>query len=830
MASLSSNSSKAAKRSRSVWRRWRRTGLAAATAGAAVFALSYFCIAAFLQDGRAAAIWPANAVVVACLLRAAPRAWPAYLAAGFAGNLAADLVLHDGLALGLVLSACNSFEILAVAACTRRILGRSPDLAQMRHLLTFGGVSLGASAVAALAATLALRLDMTSDFPRTLAIWALADALGLMIVSPALLALDRRGVARLLAHGRRAANIGLLVLLAAVTAFVFTQPTIQVRFLVICALILVSFRTETAGAAVGLLITSATAVGLSAAGLGPSALTPGVAQANALILQLFLLASAATSFPVAAAVRRQRELEASLAQRALEFQRLADHSTDIILRLDRDDRVLYVSPSCRRYGYEPEALVGGIGYDMIHLDDVEHVRGLVADLFSGAPVDPRANREQRLRAASGEWVWMEGSPQIVHGPGGAPVEVVTQLRDISVRKALEAELESKRAEAEAAVVAKSEFLANMSHEIRTPLTGIIGFSGLLEAVDGLPPAAATYASRIVTASQTLLSVVNDILDFSKIEAGQVELDPHPFDPGAFADETLHLVEAQARARGVDLKLDLRDGLPKSVLADSARLRQILLNLLTNAIKFTERGRVTVGVSYLAAGDGALRIAVTDTGVGVAPEQIEHLFKRFSQADGSISRRFGGTGLGLAICKSLAELMGGAIGVESQLGRGSTFWFTVAAPKAVAAAPARGEGVADEGVRPARILVVDDVAVNRELVGAILGAFGHEITEAAGGAAAVDAAIQRPFDLILMDLQMPGMDGLAATRAIRQTADVNRDTPIVALTANVMPDHLRACIEAGMDDHIGKPINPGELIARVARWTEPEGETAHAEAG
>jgi len=830
MSALSSHPTSTARRARVAWRRRTRTLIGAAMAGLAVFVLSYFCIAIFVQDGRAAAIWPANAVVVVCLLRANPRVWPLFLAAGFAGNLAADLSMHDNLGLGLVLSFSNSLEALGFAAAVRRLLGRAPDLSQMRHLLIFGGLSLAASLVSALLAAGALRLGAEPDFGRTLAIWSLADALGLMIVCPALLALDRKGLARLLAPGRRSQNIGLLLLLAGVTTAVFTQSSVQVRFFVICALILVAFRTETAGAALGLLITSAIAVGLSAAGLGPSALTPGVSQTNALILQLFLLASAATSFPVAAAVTRQRELETSLAQRALEFQRLADHSTDIILRLDRDDTVLYVSPSCRRYGYEPEAMIGGIGYDLIHPDDIEHVRHLVADLFSGAPVDPHANREQRLRAASGEWVWMEGSPQIVRGPDGEPVEVVTQLRDISVRKALEAELEAKRAEAEAAAVAKSEFLANMSHEIRTPLTGIIGFAGLLEGVEGLPAAAATYASRIVTASQTLLSVVNDILDFSKIEAGQVELDPHPFDPAAFAGETLHLVEAQARARGVALKLDLREGLPDTVLADSARLRQILLNLLTNAIKFTDRGRVTVGVSYLAAGSGALRIAVTDTGVGIAPEHIEHLFKRFSQADGSISRQFGGTGLGLAICKSLAEMMGGAVGVESQPGKGSTFWFTVAAPRAPAAATPAGEAAANAEGRPARILVVDDVAVNRELVCAILGAFGHEMTEAGGGAEAVDAAIHRPFDLILMDLQMPGMDGLAATRAIRQTADANRDTPIVALTANVMPDHLRACLEAGMDDHIGKPINPGELIARVVRWTDPEPAEAQAEAG
>ncbi|HZZ34246.1 MAG TPA: ATP-binding protein, partial [Caulobacteraceae bacterium] len=370
--------------------------------------------------------------------------------------------------------------------------------------------------------------------------------------------------------------------------------------------------------------------------------------------------------------------------------------------------------------------------------------------------------------------------------------------------------------------------ANMSHEIRTPLTGIIGFAGLLEEVPDLPERALTCANRITTASQTLLSVVNDILDFSKIEAGQIELDPHPFELAAFIAETVQLVQAQARAKGVEIRCEQHEPIPPVVEADSSRLRQILLNLITNAIKFTDQGSVSVGVSYF--GGGTVRVAVTDTGVGISPDRMDRLFQRFSQADGSINRQFGGTGLGLAICKSLAEQMGGSIGVESAEGKGSTFWFTIAAPPAELAAPAEADGDINYGVRPARILVVDDVAVNRELVFALLSVFGHDLAEAPGGAEAVEVAMKAPFDLILMDLQMPGMDGLAATRAIRQTSDLNRHTPIVALTANVMPIHLKDCREAGMNDHIGKPIVPAELLTKVALWTDLADADIQAEAG
>ena len=265
--------------------------------------------------------------------------------------------------------------------------------------------------------------------------------------------------------------------------------------------------------------------------------------------------------------------------------------------------------------------------------------------------------------------------------------------------------------------------------------------------------------------------------------------------------------------------ELRGALPPVVSADSSRVRQVLLNLLGNAIKFTSRGGVTVSVCYLAAGGGCLRVAVTDTGVGIPASLIDRLFQRFSQVDGSITRQFGGTGLGLAICKSLAEMMGGTIGVESEEGRGSTFWFTVAAPVAEMAPAAPTEAEGEWAQVPAHILVVDDVAVNRELVATILGVFGHQITEAAGGAEAVEAALCQSFDLILMDLQMPGMDGLAATRAIRATSDLNGATPILALSANVLPEHTEASRAAGMDDHIAKPINAEELLTKIAHWTD-----------
>ena len=508
-----------------------------------------------------------------------------------------------------------------------------------------------------------------------------------------------------------------------------------------------------------------------------------------------------------------------MAESEAKYRALADNATDIILRFGPDGLIRYISPACRSLGLEPEDQIGQPITRFLAPEQREHLPAILSVLFSGADLDPTAPRRlYKLLDQSGREVWFESNPRLVRDEAGEVREVVTVLRDVTRTLAMEEELRRKRAEAETAAVAKAEFLANMSHEIRTPLTGVIGFAGLLEKMDVLPEQARTYARRIVTGSQVLLSVVNDVLDFSKIEAGQIELDPQPFDPKAFVEETVGLVQAQARAKGLELRVDVAGALPPAVCADSGRVRQVLLNLLSNAVKFTAQGAVSVAVSHLAADGGVLRIAVSDTGVGIPAEHADRLFRRFSQVDGSIARQYGGTGLGLAICKSLTELMGGEIGLESEEGRGSTFWFTIAAPAAALEAPAAVGEAGNWTLGPARILVVDDASVNRELVSALLSPFDVQLTEAASGGEAVEAALGAAFDLILMDLQMPGMDGLAATRAIRSTSGLNRATPIVALSANVMPAQVAACHEAGMDDHIGKPIDPQELLSKIALWT------------
>ena len=499
------------------------------------------------------------------------------------------------------------------------------------------------------------------------------------------------------------------------------------------------------------------------------------------------------------------------------LQSILDNASVAISLKDREHRYVVINKQYEKwFGVTAEQQLGRALRDVGTDDEFAALIESMEDrVLATGTVEVREVREPDIGTAP-EWVMLTKFP--VRTPDGGIIGVGTVNIDVSARRAAERALQEAKDAAEQASRAKSDFLACMSHEIRTPMNGIIGFADLL-LDSGLTREQRYRATLIKDAGTSLMAIINDILDLSKIEAGKLELERLAISPSSVVDAAISIVEADAVAKGIELRCELAPDLPEWIEGDPTRLRQILLNLLGNAVKFTMEGSVTVAASRdPAPGAPRLRFTVTDTGIGIAPEQQHLLFQNFSQVDGSMTRRFGGTGLGLAICKRLAEAMGGAIGVDSQPGKGSAFWFTIALirSKAPDAAARAASAPAKSG---ARILVAEDVRVNQLIVDAFLKTAGHEVALVNTGAEAVDAVKHQHYDLVLMDMKMPVMDGIAATKAIRRLGNGMSDVPVIALTANAMPEEIARCRAAGMTDHIAKPIDRDALLSLVAKWTE-----------
>ncbi len=806
---------------------------------AAGYVLCFGVGMAFALDTGISVVWPPSGFALAILLRFGMRA----IVPIWVGAAASNLI--DGSTspfISVLMPGLTITEPL-IAILLLRLVGFDSSLQRLRDIsalvLVGAPISTLLNALASLYVLSSLGVTTWTDYGYNVLAWWAGDAGGIITIAPAILILTN--------HSERVittqnwVEAGLLTLLGfAALQLAVMWPNLShggaAAYIVFPIVAWVALRAPRRVSIVVALCISA--VALATAKLsGERFLGAHDTLSELVSLQSFVTCLTLTCLLLAALSLDKAQIEARLREREQFLSLAILGSNDGIWDWRPNEHRLWLSPRWKeQLGYAEHELPHSLSTwsALVHRDD----RDRVAQRFTDFLEDRSDSFEmvQRFRHKLGHDVHIltrgikmkddEGRVTRVVGVHTDVTELLSAQEELRHQAAslagLARDLEEQRRTADAANTAKSQFLATMSHEIRTPMNGIIGMLSLM-LDSNLNQDQKRWASTALDSAETLLTIINDILDLSKLDAGKTEVELLDFDAAGLIEGVTALLKVRATAKGIALRTDIAPNVPKWLKSDPTRLRQILFNLVGNAVKFTQHGGVVVHASVGAMrGDSCeLRIGVTDTGIGIDRDKMASLFEPFQQGDTGMARRFGGTGLGLAIVRRLVRLLGGSVAVESKLNEGST--FTVILPCTIVTSPLDRPAAIPRGTvsgphRRASILIAEDNEINRELVTQMLTRLGHDATVVSNGREALTAAQTRALDLILMDIQMPEMDGVSATAAIRALPGSHGGTPIVAVTANAMVGDRERYLAAGFDDYLAKPLHLEELQEVIARWT------------
>ncbi len=806
----------------------------------AFFSLGVLCVTLSRFDSALASVWIPHASIIALLLLGRLRNELPVYGGVIIASIAANMYMGKDFGTSAIFTSGNIIEIAVVTWLTRRACGKVPEMTELSHLgsfLLFGG--LVGPTLSALIAGLTKGPEMAAILSGSSS-WFLAHSMGTILTVPAVLLIaETLHKDDALTNAQLGERVSLMIGGLFAVFLVFNQSSYPLLFLVPPVTLLVAFRLGGLGTALYVPGLALLASWMTYVGLGPIVQNSTSDINKMYVIQAFIAANFLTGLPIAAILAGRHRMTQQLTNGRSELALLAENVTDAVLSIDGRGVCTYASPSVRDVlGREPADFVGHVIADNTHEDAADRIASVLERLLRGEIDKERVTYRRLLDSEDGTPVFIEADCAIAISPDtGKRSGVVVSARDVTERVELELLLTRSRRQAEHAARAKSEFLANMSHEIRTPMNGVLGFAELMLQGD-LGDDDRRHTEMIVQSGRSMMLLLNDILDLSKIEAGQITIDHSPLDLYATIAECAALHRPVAEKKGLkltfnapcrestgcggDCSLCTSDVAHPWIITDALRLRQVLLNLIANAVKFTEHGGVEISCEMDSED---FCIVVKDTGIGISAARIETIFAPFTQGENDTARRFGGTGLGLTISRQLAELLGGVIEVESEPGVGSQFRLKL---PAVIAEPEIAEPLPVQRIEPAdlpqaaRILLVEDHDVNRLLGTEMLERCGQSVAIAHDGNEAIAMVIDsvmrdKPYDLVFMDIQMPGCDGYAATRAIRAEGIGPDVMPIVALTANAFPEDIAAAREAGMQAHLAKPLVFAELAKALQRW-------------